>query len=238
MKTAFQGFSPEAAAFFRGLRKNNNREWFQPRKSVFEEKVKAPMLALVDALNGEMVRFAPGHVTEPSKAVYRIYRDTRFSHDKTPYKTHIAATFPLRGAQKHGAAGFYCAVSDTEVAVGGGLYLPEPAELLALRNHLAGNHAEFLKIVNKKDVRTLLGEVHGEKLSRVPKGFCADHPAAELLKYKRILLYTTLDAAMITTPAVFTEILKRFRAMTPFLDFLNRPLSGRGPLGSSARIEE
>jgi len=84
-------------AFFRGLARNNRREWFMDRKEVYEESVKAPMTALVAALNAEMMRFAPEYATDPARAIYRIYRDVRFSHDKTPYKIHIAASFWRKG---------------------------------------------------------------------------------------------------------------------------------------------
>ena len=95
-RISFQGFPEAGMQFFRSLARNNRREWFQPRKHIYEEQVKAPMAELVTALNAEMMRFAPDHVVEPAKAIYRIYRDTRFSKDKTPYKTHVAAIF--RGA--------------------------------------------------------------------------------------------------------------------------------------------
>ena len=93
-KSAFPGFSPNALSFLRALKRNNRREWFQPRKEKYEALIKAPMLEMVACLNEELARFAPAYVTPPEKAVYRIYRDTRFSPDKTPYKTHIAAIFP------------------------------------------------------------------------------------------------------------------------------------------------
>src|SRR5579862_9854935 len=110
MRTAFPGFPPEALTFFRGLSRHNNRDWFQPRKALFEEKVKGPMRQLVEALNGELRQFAPNFVTDPDKAIYRIYRDTRFSKDKTPYKDHIAASFHGR-VGSHGDAGLYVAIS-------------------------------------------------------------------------------------------------------------------------------
>src|SRR5689334_12173953 len=100
----FPGFSPEALKFLRGLERNNRREWFQPRKEIFETQLKAPMMQLVEAVNAELLRFAPDHITDPKKAVYRIYRDTRFSADKTPYKTHLAAIFPHRALGKQSAA--------------------------------------------------------------------------------------------------------------------------------------
>lgn len=130
MKNGFRGFSPEGIAFLRGLKQNNDREWFTPRKQIFEEQVRLPMIELVRALHGEMLRFAPQYVGEPAKCVFRIYRDTRFSKNKTPYKTHIAASFHHARAGKTSAAGYYFSVSPEEIELGGGLYMPEPAALL------------------------------------------------------------------------------------------------------------
>src|SRR5207244_3382352 len=103
----FPGFPSEALTFLRGLARNNRRDWFQPRKEIFETKVKAPMIELVEAVNAELLKFAPDYINDPKKAIYRIYRDTRFSPDKTPYKTHIAAVFPRRGLDRQAGAGFY-----------------------------------------------------------------------------------------------------------------------------------
>lgn len=224
MSTAFPGFSAEAMTFFRGLARNNHRDWFLPRKPLFEEHVKLPMHRLVENVNASMKAFAPEYVTEPSRAVYRFYRDTRFSKDKTPYKDHIAASFHHRGLAGKGGAGYYFAVSHKEFAVGGGVYMTLPETLLAIRNHLAVNHQEFRRIIRNAAVRRLLGEMQGEQLSRVPKGFCADHPAADLLRYKQFLFYIELPAEIATTPAVHREIVKRFRAIAPFMDFLNAAL--------------
>jgi uncharacterized protein (TIGR02453 family) len=223
VRSAFPGFPAAAIDFFRSLDRNNNREWFQPRKQAFEEQVKQPMRALVESLNVALMGFAPEFVTEPEKAIYRIYRDTRFSKDKTPYKTHIAASFRRLGPG-HSDAGYYFALSHKEVAIGGGIYMPEPPALLAIRNHIAGRHDELRRILRARPVRGLLGELQGEQLSRVPKGFACDHPAADLLRFKRFILYVELSPDLATTPALYTEILKRFRAMTPFLGFLTTPL--------------
>jgi uncharacterized protein (TIGR02453 family) len=219
---AFGGFPPEALTFLRGLKRNNRREWFQPRKEIYETRVKAPMIELAEALNIEMRQFAPGHVNDPKKAVYRIYRDTRFSPDKTPYKTHIAAIFPRRGQERHVSAGFYCAVSLEGVEVAGGIYMPGPKELLAIRNWLAEHHGEFRKTADGP--RKLMGALHGESLQRIPKGFDAAHPAADLLKMKQWLYYTTLDVKLATSPKLLGEIAKRFRVMMPVIEMLNAPL--------------
>ena len=220
MSTRFPGFPPEALDFFRELRNNNQRDWFQPRKMLYEEQVKRPMRELVETLNRALAPFAPEYATDPDKAVYRIYRDTRFSPDKTPYKDHIAASFHRRSAGAQGEGGFYVAVSDKEAAIGGGVYAPGPETLLALRQHIAAKHEEMRRILRAAAVRKLLGEMQGDKLSRVPKGFASDHPAADLLRFKSFVLYVTLPPEVAATPEFYGEILKRFRAMTPFLKFL------------------
>ncbi len=224
MRSGFPGFPKEGIQFFRGLARNNNRDWFLARKSIFEEKVKQPMHELVSALNASLMGYAPEYVTDPAKAVYRFYRDTRFSKDKSPYKQQIAASFRRRGLERHEGAGFYFSVSHKEVAVGGGVYMPMPETLLAIRNHMARHHDDFRRITESRTVRKLLGEVQGEQLSRPPKGFPKDHPAEDLLRMKQYLLYIELPADMASTSRLFREIDSRFRAMAPFLEFLNKPL--------------
>lgn len=224
MRAGFDGFPREAITFFRGLARHNQRDWFLEHKDVYDKSVKLPMTELVEALNGALMEFAPACVTDPPKAVYRIYRDTRFSADKTPYKDRIAASFWRRGMHKHAAAGYYFGVSPKEIEVAGGIYLPPPESLAAMRRHLAANHEEFRRLTGVKQLRTLLGEIQGQQLVRVPKGFPADHPAEDLLRLKQCYLYTTLDPAIATTPKLFTELVKRFRVMTPLIEFLNAPL--------------
>jgi uncharacterized protein (TIGR02453 family) len=225
VRSVFPGFPAEGLAFFSSLQRNNRREWFQPRKAIFEATMKQPMRELVGAVNSAMKNFAPDYVTDPDKAIYRIYRDTRFSKDKTPYKDHVAASFSRRGDKT--GAGYYFAVSHKEVAIGGGIYMPEPETLRAMRQHLAERHEEFRKIAGARAVRQLFTAVQGEQLTRVPKGFPSDHPAADLLRFKRLMLYVELPPDLATTPALYTEVIKHFRAVTPFVEFLNAPLGGK-----------
>jgi uncharacterized protein (TIGR02453 family) len=227
MRSGYAGFPVEAMTFFRDLEKNNNREWFQARKPVYEANVRAPMEELVTAINQEMVRFAPDYMVEPRKAIYRIYRDTRFSADKTPYKTHIAAVFPRRGLEKHAGAGLYFSVSAKEIEVAGGVYMPGAEQLLAIRSHLSQHHEEFRRIIRAKTLRSLMGELQGNQLSRVPKGYRPDHPAADMVRYKQWLLYVLLEPELATTARLLAEIVKRFRAMIPFVEYLNAPLRRR-----------
>jgi uncharacterized protein (TIGR02453 family) len=224
-RSTFGGFPPAALTFFRSLRRNNNREWFQARKHVFDEQVKRPMTELVQALNQRIMDFAPDYVTDPEKAIYRIYRDTRFSNDKTPYKDRIAASFRRRGMARHAGAGLYFSVSDREVEVAGGIYMPGPEQLLAVRTLLAGRHQDFRKITGARQLRKLLGDLQGDRLTRVPKGFAAGHPAADLLRYKQLLFYVLLEGSLATSPRLLGEIEQRFRVLMPFIEFLNAPLA-------------
>jgi uncharacterized protein (TIGR02453 family) len=212
-------FPAEALTFLRGLARNNDREWFQARKEIFETKLKAPMLELIEAINSELMDFAPEHVTDPKKALYRIYRDTRFSSDKTPYKTHLAAIFPRKGLEKHASAGFYFHIAPKVVGIAAGMYSPGPDELRAVRTFLAANHEKFRAAV--KGPEKLMGKLTGSSVTRMPKGFDADSPAADLLKMKQWLFWQELDVKVATSPKLLSELAKRFRAAAPVVEMLN-----------------
>ncbi len=229
MRTAFAGFPEEMVKFFRSLKRNNRREWFQPRKHLFEQHVKTPMLELAGAINAELAKFAPEYVTEPKNAVFRIYRDTRFSADKTPYKTHIAASFSRRGGERLGAGGFYFSVSNEVIEVAAGIWHPEREVMLLVRNHIAETHQELSRILADKKARKLAGTLQGDALTRSPKGFDPEHPAAGFIKMKDWILDVTLDPSLATTPKLHSEIVARFRAMAPLIQYLNRPLIARKP---------
>jgi len=225
----FPGFPQEMPRFFRALKRNNRREWFQPRKHLYEQHVKTPMLELVAALNEELKKFAPAYVTDPKKALFRIYRDTRFSHDKTPYKTHVAASFSRRGSERLHLGGFYFSVSLEAVEVAGGIYHPAPDTTLLVRNHIAENYLELKRLLADRQRRKLLGELRGDALTRSPKGFDPAHPAAEFIKMKDWIFDAALDAKLATSPKLLGEVATRFRAAAPLIEFLNRPLLARKP---------
>jgi uncharacterized protein (TIGR02453 family) len=230
MPSGFPGFSDEMVKFFRGLKRNNRREWFQPRKHVFDEQVRGPMMLLVEALNADISKFAPEFVTDPKKAIFRIYRDTRFAADKTPYKDHIAASFFRRGTEGLSTGGFYFSVSHETIEVAGGIYHPMPDTMLQVRTHIADTHEELQRILNNKKTRNLVGELKGSELTRAPKGFDPEHPAIDLIKKRDWIYDVSLDAALVTTPKLQREVADRFRAMAPLIDYLNRPLLVRKPV--------
>ena len=125
MKSTFPGFPPEGIDFLRDLKLNNDREWFNPRKALFDDKVRQPMVRLVTAIHREMARFAPDYVGDAAKCLYRIYRDTRFSKNKIPYKTYTSALFWRNGSSKDDMASFYVGISPEGIDIGGGIYSPE-----------------------------------------------------------------------------------------------------------------
>jgi uncharacterized protein (TIGR02453 family) len=218
-------------SYLRALKRNNNREWFQAHRPDYEAHVHGPLIALVERLAPELARFAPELVASPRVSLYRIYRDTRFSPDKTPYKTHAAAIFPCRGLPKHEGAGLYLEVAPAHVLIAGGIYAPQPPELHAIREHLARNHRRFRSIVESPVFRRAFGEIEGDRLQRLPRGFPAGHPAAQFLKMKQFLVGHEYPAALSASPRFFTELVTRFGQMAPLIRFLNEPLLSRtGPL--------
>jgi uncharacterized protein (TIGR02453 family) len=221
---SFNGFPRESLSFLRSLRRNNNREWFQDHKTIYETALKQPMCELVEAVGAAFETFAPEMVASPKASVSRIYRDTRFSKNKSPYKTHVAAVFPRKGLDKHRGAAFYLHISPEELLIGGGVYMPVPEDLHAIRSHIAENSRSFSAIVRATKFRKLFGTLGGEQLSRVPRGFSADHPAADYLRHKQYLAARSMKPEVATTSELYNVVIETFRGMLPLVRFLNEPV--------------
>ena len=220
-------FSSEALKFLRGLKKNNDREWFGARKDVYERELKEPMLALIGEVNEAMVEFAPMHVRPPQKIVLRIYRDIRFSKDKRPYKHHVSAWWLRDGLRKTSGAGFYLQVSAEEVLIAAGVYMPEREQLLAIRRYLAEHPSEFRAVMKGRKLRSLMEENDGLPLTRAPKGFPEDHPAMDLLKNKQWGMSARLPVERATKVTLLKDVVERFKAAAPMIAMLNAPLVGK-----------
>lgn len=217
-------FSEEALRFLRGLKRNNRREWFEARREIYERALKTPMLALIERITGGMVKYAPAHVRPASKCLFRIYRDTRFSADKMPYKTHLGAWWSRRGLEKTSGGGFYMHLGDAELVIAAGVYMPEKDQLLAIRRHLLEKHEEWKRLVEGRKLRRVF-ELHAPMaLARAPKGFPADHPAMEWIKWRQWGVTAHLPAAAALQPNLAAEVEKRFRLAAPLVEFLNAPL--------------
>lgn len=221
MQTDFPGFPKEALRFLKQLKKNNRRDWFLANKTVYETKVRGPMVELLTALQAPLKRLAPEIVYDPAKAIFRIYRDVRFSPDKSPYKTHISAFLCPRFASGAATAGLYLHVDPEQALIAGGLYHPPSPELLAVRQHIASNAKEIKKILSNPGFASRFDKLDGDQLSRVPRGFPSDHPAADILRHKDFTVGITRPPEISEKPEFFDLVLDHFRAMMPLIRFLN-----------------
>ena len=220
-------FTSQTLTFLRALKRHNDREWFREHRDEYEEHVKGPMVALIERLAVDLPGVAPDLVANPRTSMYRIYRDTRFSANKAPYKTHVAAIFPHRALPKHEGAGLYVHVATDQVFVGGGLYRPQPRQLLRLREHIAANSDRLRALVAAPAFGRNFDELSGERLKRVPRGFAPDHPAGDLLRLKQFLAGCEHPATFATGPRFYPSLLRLFSHLAPLIDFLNAPLATR-----------
>jgi uncharacterized protein (TIGR02453 family) len=218
-------FRPDALKFLRNLARHNDREWFTPRKVEFEELLRQPMLAVVRKITDAMLDFAPDHVRPAEKSLFRIYRDTRFSNDKRPYKTHVAAWWSHQGMGKTSGAGYYFHVSPKELVIAAGAYMPEKEQLAAIRYWLLDNHTEFRKLLARPAMRKAFTEFEGNTLTRPPKGFPADHPALDLVRHRQWGLSATLPPEMALDPKLTAIVIKHFKLAAPVVDALNTPIA-------------
>ncbi|HEY1498562.1 MAG TPA: DUF2461 domain-containing protein [Acidobacteriaceae bacterium] len=217
-------FDEESLRFLRGLKRNNKREWFEARRAIFESKLKTPMLALIERLTEGMAHYSPAHMRPAGKCLFRIYRDTRFSADKSPYKSHLGAWWARSGLEKTSGGGYYMHISSTEFVIAAGVYMPEKDQLLAIRRRLLEHHVEWKKLIEDKKLLRAF-QVHDPMaLARPPKGFPAEHPAIEWIKWRQWGVTTHLPAEAALKPGLAEEIEKRFRLAAPIVDFLNAPL--------------
>lgn len=219
-------FTPQALDFLRKLKRNNRREWFEARRNVYERELKQPLLALIQRLMDGMSDYAPNHLRPPQKCMLRIYRDTRFSSDKTPYKTHVSAWWTRNGLEKTSGGGYYISISATELVIAAGVYMPPKEQLFAIRRHLLQHHAEFMRLIENKKLRTKMTLHDPRALTRPPKGFSADHPAIEWIKWRQWGVIATLPATEALRPTLAATIEQHFRLSAPMVDFLNQALSG------------
>jgi uncharacterized protein (TIGR02453 family) len=216
---------PEGLAFLRNLARNNDRAWFTPRKAVFEAELKEPMLAIIRKVTDAMSDFAPTCMRPAEKCLFRIYRDTRFSADKRPYKTHVAAWWMPTGFKKTSGAGFYFHISAKEVVIAAGAWMPEKDQLAAIRHWLLDHHAEFRKLLNQPAVRKTFAEFEGNALTRPPKGFPCRHPALDLIQCRQWGMSTVLPATAALKPGFAAVLIRHFRLAAPVVNALNAPIA-------------
>ncbi len=217
--TEFTGFSRAAIDFLAELAANNDRTWFQPRKADYERLVKQPLEALCVALADRLAARSVPLRSDPSKSPFRIYRDTRFSKDKSPYKPYASANFPWVDGESTGPGGYFH-LQPGEVYIGGGMWHPEPARLAAWRAMVAGDPAAVHRAIDDPRFVATFGDVHGDSLKRTPAGFPADHPEAELLKLKDVTFGRRLSDAEALSPDLPDTLAAAFADAVPVFRLL------------------
>jgi len=223
----FDGFPKEGLEFLKKLKKNNNRPWFQARKDQYEELVRFPMQCLIAGLAHRMADVAPEFEFHPRKSIFRIYRDTRFSKNKTPYKTNIAASFELRGRKSPTETpGLYLGIEPGEIYIGGGLYMPTGPQLKVIRNAIATAPDEFLAVVKNARFRREFGGIDGEKLLKAPLGYPRDHPMIEHLKQKQFYAGKVFADTACLKPAFLDVVSATLADILPLVRWLAATLVG------------
>ncbi|MFQ5570598.1 MAG: DUF2461 domain-containing protein [Rhodothermales bacterium] len=216
----FPGFRPEAFAFLRQLSHNNSRDWFKPRKERYDDEVLWPLQCLVaDAARQASVSDLP-LTGDPKRSIFRIYRDTRFSKNKQPYKTHAGAILSPTGSRKEQGV-VYIHVEPGASFLGAGFWRPETSLLRAWRAHMALEPSRFLAMVRALEERGLPLETTGDALKRMPRGYedLADSDLADYLRWKSFLVRRSVsDDALQSTD--FTQVVLQMAQDTlPLLEY-------------------
>ncbi|MEO6235608.1 MAG: DUF2461 domain-containing protein [Vicinamibacterales bacterium] len=233
--------SRKTVSFLRSLKRNNDREWFRARRQHYDTQVRGPMVAVIEQLGLDFRRIAPELAASPAQSLYRVYRDTRFSENKKPLKTHASAVFPWKGLARHESAGLYFEIAGDWVWMGGGMWRPEPPALFRVREHIAGTWPEIQAAVRAGAFRRYVGELSGDATIRVPRGFPADHPAALYLRHRQFVAGREYPASFAHSVEFYPTLLATFRALMPLVRFLNEPLmdkaQGSRRAADAARLE-
>ncbi len=204
--------------FAAALKLNNNRPWFMEHRDEYES-ARLNFEIFVSALIGELSKSDPLGGITPKDCIFRLNRDLRFTKDKTPYKPYMSA-YIAPGGRKSRLLGYYVHLEPGNVMLAGGMYEPEPQQLNAFREAISRNSRPFREILADTTFREYFGGVGGERLKTIPRGFTADHPDADLLRLKTITVTRRLAESDVVSPPFFETTINTFRAMKPFLDYL------------------
>ena len=206
--------------FLSELKENNNKEWFDQNRDRYQE-CRKKVLFLTELIIHEAGKFDPGiGVQDPKNCVFRIFRDVRFSNDKTPYKTNMGS-FISKGGRKSVNSGYYLHIEPGASFVGGGSYCPPPDALKAIRTEIFDHSEDFKQIISKDSFRKIYSEMYDDKLKTAPKGFPKDFPDIDLLKYKSFAFGSTIDDSVVTSDAFVEKIVSSMKELYPVNRFLN-----------------
>jgi len=224
--TEFKGFPKDFFAFFKELTQNNNRDWFADNKPRYYESVVNPMGEYIVAIAPYLKRISPYYVANPRPhggSMFRIYRDTRFAKDKTPYKTHAASHFRHEAGHGAHAPGFYMHIQGDLLSLGGGIWRPPSKQLGLIREFISDNPSAWEKLRKSSAIKKL-GGIKGDSLKRPPRGYDAEARHIEDLKRKSFYLMTETDAELARSPELITESAKVFRTAAKLNHFITDAL--------------
>jgi len=225
--TEFQGFPKDFFAFFEDLKRNNDRNWFNENKPRYTESVVNPISAFIVSMRPHLKKISTHYIADPKPhggSMFRIYRDTRFSKDKTPYKTHAGIQFRHEAGKDAHAPGFYVHLAGEGVFFGGGIWNPPGPQLGLIRDFIADNARSWSRISNAKKVKET-GGIKGDSLKRPPRGFDAEHVHIDDLKRKSFYVMTELDAAEALKPDFVEVVTEGFRRAAPLNRFITDALN-------------
>lgn len=210
--------------FLTELKANNNRDWFNENRDQYVE-AKTNFESLINRLISAIHHFDPEIGSIAAKqCVFRIFRDVRFSKDKSPYKTNMGG-FIAKGGRKGGYAGYYLHIDPEQSFIAGGMHMPQPDLLKKARQEILYNVDEFKSIINKPSFKKTFGEIQGEQLKRPPKDFPADFPDIDLLKFKSYTVMHSVDQSTLMKDDIEKYIIKIFKEMYSLNQFLNKAVS-------------
>jgi uncharacterized protein (TIGR02453 family) len=216
-------FTNKSLSFLRSLKRNNKREWFHERRAQYDQHCRQPVLEIIERLADDMPAIAPEMVIDPKVNLLRPFRDTRFSEDKTPLKTHVGATIPHKALGRMNGAWLYFEVAPRWVWIGGGMWRPDTSQLHLVREHVAANHRQLEDIVTSPRFRKI-GGLQGDTMTRVPRGFAKDHPAATYLMHRQFMGFREAAATLATQKNFYARLRDTFETIMPLVRFLNEPL--------------
>ncbi len=213
----------QVLSFLTELKQNNNKEWFDENRDRYQESRKK-VLFLTELINHELAKFDNEiGILDPKNCVFRIFRDVRFSNDKTPYKTNMGS-FIAKGGRKSVHAGYYIHIEPSGSFVGGGSYCPPADALKAIRTEIFDHADEFKELIKSKSFLKNYPEMYDDKLKTAPKGFPKDFADIDLLKYKSFAFTSGLDDETITSDDFVAVVVDKLRELYPVNRFINRAL--------------
>ena len=210
--------NPDILVFYKDLEKNNNREWFEKQKSRYKA-----LETELKVFNEEVKNGLDKEDDIERVKMFRIYRDVRFSKDKTPYKTHVGVSFHRKKPKLRG--GYYMHIKPENSFIAGGFWDPNPKDLFRIRKELEFDAQELRNIINEKKFNLIWGELQGEKVKTAPKNFNKEHPDIDLIRHKQYIFIKKFNDKSVLSSDFLNEVINNFIAIRPFFDHMTNILT-------------